>query len=225
MREDQRDRLQALLEELDIGGLPGRLFDNRFAVFREPPPENGHLVVVGHSGNLTDNEFTNMSSVTHGFQDQDFFNLNEGLQGNWGRTPLARRLVQVTEALGFQPEKSIYTNAILMCAENAAAIGRMYRTITNRPRGDLLARSMRLLVEFTLAETKPAALVTYGAEPRELVAQYLNGRDRENLGKPEEGAEWFVGTANGIEIPVLCIKHLSWHQVPQNAVNLFRAKL
>jgi hypothetical protein len=220
MREDQRERLQALLEELDIGRLPGRLFDGRFAVFSEPPPENGHLVVVGHSGNLTDQEFTNTSSVSHGFQDQDFFNLDEGLQGNWGQTPLPRRLVQITEALGFQRNRSIYTNAILMCAANAAAIGRSYREITGKPRRDLVAASMRLFVEFTLAETKPAAIVTYGAEPRELVAQYLNGV-RKNLGEPEEGAEWFVGTANGLKIPVLCIKHLSWHQVPGKAVNLF----
>jgi hypothetical protein len=161
MTPDQKAKAEKLLG--DLGPLPGRLFDNRHGIFSEACPQSGRLVMVGSHGNSTDANLTNKESLQFGFGNQDYSHIDAGLNGAWGRTQLPKRLVNVTNALGFSKDETVYTNTLLMCGENMQALRREYKRRVPRDNIDgLIAKSMSFFLDFTVAETNPAAIVVYG---------------------------------------------------------------
>jgi hypothetical protein len=158
MTPDKKAKAEKLLG--DLGPLPGRLFDNRHRIFSEACPQSGRLVMVGSHGNSTDANLTNKESLQLGFGNQDYSHIDAGLNGAWGRTQLPKRLVNVTNALGFFKDETVYTNTLLMCGENMQALRREYERRVPRDNIDgLIAKSMRFFLDFTVAETNPSAIV------------------------------------------------------------------
>lgn len=207
-------RITSLLESFELSEIRSRVFDNAYRIF-EGPAESRRLIVVGLNGNLSDSEYSNLSSVEHARKNPGFCNVTFGLTGGWGRTNLPKNLVALMDGLGYSFQSTVFTNAILMCSKSESEIRLAAREQGFFSAEEVISRSMSFFEEFTVGESRPELIVAYGNGLSDMsTANVIYRRFGVSRMCPlnhslDSDVYSFLAMINGQIVPVVCIRHMS----------------
>ncbi|MDQ9092897.1 hypothetical protein RC083_15045 [Pseudoalteromonas haloplanktis] len=138
------DKIKNKLNELGLANLNARPYDSSHSIL-EGEPSSRKLIVVGFNGSNADLEWTNISAIEHGEQKPLDSNVVNGANGGWLSTTLPKRLLSIPEELGFDINSTVFTNAILLCSENANAVKRKAVSVGFKSVNDLVEKSLDFL--------------------------------------------------------------------------------
>jgi hypothetical protein len=203
------------LNELGIENLNSRPYDCAFSVL-DQDKKHKKLVVVGFNGSDADIEWTNFSALKHGKENPEESNvLNGAKNGAWLSTTLPKRLISLPTELGFSVNSTIYTNAILLCSENANAVKKKSKDVGFSHVNKLIEKSMDFFQDITIEESSPELIICYSNSMSDLSASSII---YEKFGISEievvnENVYYktfsFISEIKGKKIPVVCIRHMS----------------
>lgn len=215
MLQKTRDTILLGLEELGLSNLPARPYDCPFELLAAPKTSK-KIIIVGFNGSLADMASTNSLSVIDGYENPSFFNVKAGMDGAWGVTHLAKRLYALPVELGFDPNDTIYTNALLMCSKNAWAVKKTAEASTLGSLSALIERSMLFFSKITVALAQPELIIAYSngktshSAARILLNSFGNGDTPDYVSvDPYYSTYGFTSTFGDSKIPVVGIRHLS----------------
>ncbi|MEG3135534.1 hypothetical protein SC206_18410 [Rouxiella sp. T17] len=202
------------LARFNLSDLPGRPYDTAFDVMAAAPTRK-RLVMMGFNGSSVDSKMTNAKSVINDHSSPYVSNVQSGTEGSWGITHLARRLQQVPSWLGYDWQDVIYTNALMMCSNNAASLKKealeFNQTIT-----DVIENSMGFFEHVTIPLCSPEVIVAYSNSLHSLSAASLLLKHFGDIStlkyshpKGYHTTFGFMATINGKKIPVICLRHMS----------------
>jgi hypothetical protein len=210
-----RDFILAALEELDISDFPARPFDCAFELLAAPASRK-RLIMVGFNGSLADAVHTNAGAVHAGYDQPSFSNVAHGLDGGWGTKTLARRLTQLPAELGFDWRDTIYTNALLLCSADAAAIQKVARQSSAASLESLTRKSMDFFQRVTVPLAEPELIVAYSnglgspSAARILWEAFGNEEPLDHVDSSSYRATYgFTATINNRKVPVVGVRHMS----------------
>ena len=202
------------LRKYGLSDLPGRPYDNSFELL-DSPPSRKKIVMVGFNGSLADVRNTNEEAIENDFHSPTSSNIQNGIEGKWGITHLAKRLQQIPGELGYDWNDTIYTNAILMCSRNAFSISKCAKE-HNILLEDLVKKSLGFFNEITMAISEPDVIVAYSnsltsLSSASLLLKYFG--DRTTLNYSQNTGYYttysFKANFNHHEVPVVCVRHMS----------------
>ncbi|WP_418608782.1 hypothetical protein ACNSN2_06050 [Pseudoalteromonas sp. US3C1013] len=202
------------LKELGIENLNSRPYDCAYSVLDKDKNEK-KLIVVGFNGSNADLEWTNLNSLEHGKENPDESNVLNGLNGAWLSTTLPKRLISLPAELGFPVNSTIYTNAILLCSENANAIKKKAKEVGFSHVNKLIEKSLDFFEDITIAESSPELIICYSNSMNDLSASSILYErfavsEIEVLNNNVYYKTFsFMSEINGEKIPVVCIRHMS----------------
>ncbi|MEB5574454.1 hypothetical protein MWR38_25400 [Klebsiella pneumoniae] len=139
----------------------------------------------------------------------------QGVQGKWGITHLAKRLQQIPSCLGYSWEDVIYTNALMMCSQNAATLRRevaCHDTTMN----EIEANSMAFFEHVTAHLSEPDLIVAYSnsllsLSAASLLLKHFGDATTLKFSQPKgyHTTFAFMANLNSRNIPVICVRHMS----------------
>ncbi len=210
---DTKELILQKLNELNLANLRARPYDCSFSLL-DSPKEEKRLIIVGFNGSLADDCWTNSTAIEHGFYNPDFFNVIEGSEGKWKAATLPNRLIEVPKELGFDPYKTIYTNAILLCSNDANGI--IERTQNEAINLDaLIENSMKFFADVTLNLSHPELIIVFGNgndkySTANILYKYFSISDIHEVESSNYYKTFsFLSKINNRKIPVVCIRHMS----------------
>lgn len=210
-----RDLILSKLEELKLSDLAARPYDCSFGLLAAPPATK-KLIMVGFNGSMADAVHTNAGAVNAGFADPTFSNLAFGLEGGWGPRTLAKRLTKLPELLGFDWQETVYTNSLLLCSADAAAISKAARLSPLGNLAELTQRSMAFFEQVTVPLCEPELIIAYSNSLRAPSAgkilwdSFGEGGSLEHVDTSAYYATYgFIALVAGRRVPVVGIRHLS----------------
>lgn len=115
-----RDFILEGLSRFDLADLPGRPYDC-FDLLAATPSRK-RLIMMGFNGSLADSCMTNRQSFCKIMNILLFQVFKKGYKENGDHSSFAKRLQQIPSCLGYSWEDVIYTNALMMCSQNAATL-------------------------------------------------------------------------------------------------------
>lgn len=208
---------QLILKELDILGLSnlnGRPFDCAHDILLKGDNER-KLVIVGLNGSNADLEWTNEKAIIDGFTHPQVSNVHQGADGLWLSKTLPNRLLNLPTELGFSIENTIYTNAILLCSKNAAAIkseAKKFGLTTN----ELVQKSLSFFENITIANSDVELIVAYSNSMNDISAasviyEQFGHKCTPYISDDRNYHKTFSFLANiaNKRIPVVCVRHMS----------------
>ncbi|WP_214505497.1 hypothetical protein [Shewanella jiangmenensis] len=207
-------KIEQKLVELGLAELNSRPYDCAHSVL-ECNASDQRLVVVGFNGSDADLEWTNLSAVQHGKANPLESNVINGAQGAWLSTTLPKRLLALPEELGFSSSSTVYTNAILLCSENAAAVKKKAKAVGFSGVDVLVDRSLDFFEQVTIAEFKPDLILAYSNSLNDLSAasvlrkRFAVGEIYQSNRSRYYNTFSFMSQIAGRRVPVVCIRHMS----------------
>ena len=202
------------LKELGIENLNSRPYDCAFSVLDQDKNDK-KLIVVGFNGSDADLEWTNLNSLEHGRENPEESNVLNGVNGAWLSTTLPKRLISLPTELGFPVNSTIYTNAILLCSENANAVKKKSKEVGFSHVNKLIEKSLDFFEDITIAESTPELIICYSNSMNDLSASSII-YERFGVSEIEVVNEHvyyktfsFISDIKGEKIPVVCIRHMS----------------
>ncbi|WP_447751839.1 hypothetical protein [Pseudomonas nicosulfuronedens] len=215
MPEATKRRILEGFERSGLSQLASRPYDCAFELLAAPR-ERKRLMVVGFNGSLADDSYTNESSITGGFESPMFSNVAHGKEGGWGKTPLAHRLTDLAEGLGFDWRDTVYTNALLMCSKDAVAAKTVAAATHHRHLDAVIAASMRYFEEVTISLCKPELIVAYSNSlanhsTARILLRAFGGDDAPayEMASGYFTMFSFMASIADQKIPVVCVRHMS----------------
>jgi len=202
------------LKELGIEHLNARPYDCAFSVLNQNKKEK-KLVVVGFNGSDADLDWTNLTSIEHGKLNPNESNVVNGVNGAWLSTTLPKRLISLPEELGFSLNSTIYTNAILLCSENANAVKKKSKAVGFLHVNELVEKSLDFFEDITISESEPDLIICYSNSLNDLSASSVIydrfGVNEINIANNHVYYKTFsfMSEIQGKKIPVVCIRHMS----------------
>lgn len=202
------------LESLGLAHLNGRPYDCAHTVL-ENKADQRKLVVVGFNGSDADLEWTNLSAIQHGESNPDWCNVSHGAKGGWLSSTLPRRLLALPESLGFDTKSTVFTNALLLCSENAHAVKKKAKKFGFSHVNQLIDTSLRFFEEITIQETMPELIIAYSNSLNDLSAAkvLLDRFGVSPISIVNDSSYYntfsFMAEICGKRIPVVCIRHMS----------------
>jgi hypothetical protein len=210
---DTKEFILQKLDELNLTDLRARPYDCTFSLL-DSPKEEKRLIIIGFNGSLADDIWTNATAIEHGFHNPNFFNVAEGIEGNWKAATLPKRLIDIPKALGFDPCKTIYTNAILLCSDNASGI--ITRAKNEAIDIDLLIEnSMKFFADVTLNISDPELIIVFGNgndkySTSNILYKYFSISEIHEVENNDYYKTFsFLSNINEKIIPIVCIRHMS----------------
>ncbi|UYP72646.1 hypothetical protein [Pantoea dispersa] len=202
------------LARFDLSNLPGRPFDNAFELLAAPPARK-RLIMLGFNGSAVDAHMSNASSIIKDYEEPDVSNVVKGTQGSWGITHLAKRLQQIPASLGYNWQDVVYTNALMMCSENAASL-KQEAIKHHQTMEELIKNSMSFFEEVTLALCHPELIIAHSnglssLSAASLLLKHFGDKDTLMYSHPKGyfTTFGFVGRFNDKSVPVVCVRHMS----------------
>ena len=208
--------MSTTLEKCGLAGLRGRPFDSAFEVFLRPPEDN-KLIIMGLNGSLADKDLTNLESVHQDAMHPTIANLDNGLKVGWGgRTTLPERLTEIPGVLGFERQGTVFTNALLMCSKDANSLKGECEKV-GISIAELERNSMKFFLKFTLRYSRPRLILAYsnswsGISATKVLYEYFKSSAEESRRcsvNKYTSYRYFKIQVEGVEIPVIGIRHLS----------------
>ena len=210
-----REDILSQLQNLGLSNLEGRPYDCSFELLAAPK-ERKRLIMVGFNGSSADKEQTNAKAIQDSFHEPQLSNIQNGLNGAWGPKTLANRLKSLTECLGFDVQSTIYTNALLLCSQNAYEIK---RAAEGKILGDLkglIDSSMKFFSEVTIPLSQPELIVAYSNGLSSLSATkiLLDTFGLKDTFHEEQSSSYyttysFLARFGDLHVPVVGIRHMS----------------
>ncbi|QJT83630.1 hypothetical protein [Kosakonia sp. MUSA4] len=218
-----RDYILTGLSRLGLANLPGRPYDCAFELLAAPPSRK-RLVMMGFNGSSADACMTNAQSVLRDHAYPLISGVQQGIQGKWGITHLAKRLQQIPGSLGYSWEDVIYTNALMMCSRNASTL-REEAQHFNMTVKEIIKSSMAFFEQVTMSLSEPEIIVAYSNSLQTLSAASLlleHFGDASTLkyshSKGYHTTFAFIAKLNGRNIPVICVRHMSRFKPEENYI-------
>jgi hypothetical protein len=210
-----RNHIIEVLNDLAIGDFAARPFDCAFELLAAPPNRK-RLIMVGFNGSLADAVHTNAGAVHAGYEQPEFSNVAYGLEGGWGPKTLARRLTKLPAALGFDWRDTLYTNALLLCSQDAASIVKVARQSSAQSLESLTRKSMSFFERVTIPLAEPELIIAYSnglGSPSAARILWEAFGDGEMLDHIDASSYWatygFTATIGERKVPVVGIRHMS----------------
>jgi len=207
-------RIHTELNRLGLDNLNSRPYDCAHSVI-EQPRINKKLIVVGFNGSDADLVWTNKKAILHGENNPNISNVIHGANGGWLSTTLPKRLLDLSEELGFVADSTIYTNAVLLCSENAHAIKKKAKAVGFCGVNELIEKSLDFFENITVKESMPDLIVAYSNSMNDISAASvlferfsvtdMSITNHSNYYKTFS----FTAEIDSRKIPVVCIRHLS----------------
>ena len=202
------------LRELGIENLNSRPYDCAFSVLNQDKNEK-KLIVVGFNGSNADLEWTNLNSLEHGRENPNESNVLNGVNGEWLSTTLPKRLFSLPTELDIPVNSTIYTNAILLCSENASTIKKKAKKVGFFDVNKLIEKSLDFFEEITVAESSPELIICYSNSMSDLSASSIlfERFAVSEIKVVNENVYYktfsFMSEIKGLKIPIVCIRHMS----------------
>lgn len=209
-----RDFILEGLTRFGLADLPGRPYDCAFDLLAATPSRK-RLIMMGFNGSRADSRMTNHQSILHDYAHPFISGVQQGVEGEWGITHLAKRLQQIPSCLGYNWEDVIYTNAFMMCSQNAASL-KKEAVCRNMTMDEIEEKSMSFFEHVTVPLSEPDLIVAYSNSLQSISAASLllkNFGDATTLkfSHPKGYHTTFAFMANicSRSIPVVCVRHMS----------------
>lgn len=204
-----------VLNETELGSLASRPYDCAFNVLAAPPAQK-RLIVMGFNGSKADLGFTNTSAIEADFKQGEVCNVELGVNGAWGSTRLAKQLDTLPGRLGFTKAETIYSNALLMCSEDAASVRKAAKETSLGSQQILTERSMRFFTDATMKLSRPELIIAYSnsllspSAASILYSAFGQGEDIDHISTGSHTATFgFTASIAGVRVPVVGIRHMS----------------
>ncbi|EPB6319200.1 hypothetical protein ACQ3LD_003137 [Cronobacter dublinensis] len=211
------------LSRLGLANLPGRPYDCAFELLAAPPSRK-RLVMVGFNGSSADACMTNAQSILQDYHYPLISGVQQGIQGKWGITHLAKRLQQIPGSLGYHWEDVIYTNALMMCSRNASTLRDEARCLGMTVK-EIIKSSMIFFEQVTMRLAEPEIIVAYSNSLQTLSAaslllEHFGDVSTLKYSHPKGYHTTFVFMTklNGRNIPVICVRHMSRFKPEENYI-------
>lgn len=212
--DETRDFILEGLARYGLADLPGRPYDSAFELIASSPIRK-RLIVMGFNGSSADSHMTNRQSIIQDHSKPFVSNVHLGTQGEWGISHLAKRLQQIPISLGYRWEDVVFTNALMMCSNNASALkqeaSRHKLTVEK-----LVKFSTRFFEDVTIPLCNPELIVAYSNSLQSLSAANILFK---HFGEPgtliytqQKGYYTtfaFSAVLNDMKVPVICVRHKS----------------
>jgi len=202
------------LANFNLSNLLGRPYDSAFELLASPPARK-RLIMIGFNGSSADAQTTNSQAVERDFERPDISNLQNGVEGRWGITHLAKRLQLIPEGLGYDWQDVVYTNALMMCSQNAASIQKEALR-QNLSVEQLVKNSMGFFENVTLQLCNPEVIIAYSNGLTSLSAASLllkhfgeAGTLKYSHPKGYYTTYAFYAKFHSQRVPVVCVRHMS----------------
>jgi hypothetical protein len=208
------NKIKNKLNELGLADLNSRPYDSSHSVL-EGEPSSRKLIVVGFNGSDADLEWTNISAIEHGEKYPLDSNVINGANGGWLSTTLPKRLLSLPEELGFDTCSTVFTNAILLCSEDANAVKNKAVSVGFKSINDLIEKSLDFFENITIAESEPDLIIAYSNSLNDLSAasilyqKFGVSEISYSNESPYYNTFSFKSKIAGKQIPVVCIRHMS----------------
>ena len=210
-----RNQILEVLEDLAIGDLAARPYDCAFELLAAPPSRK-RLIMVGFNGSLADAIHTNAGAIQAGYEEPAFSNVAHGLEGGWGPKTLARRLTELPTALRFDWRDTIYSNALLLCSQDAASIQKVAEQSAAGSLEALTRKSMEFFKRVTIPLAQPDLIIAYSnglagpSAARILWEAFGDGDELDHVDTSSYRATYgFTANIEGRKVPVVGIRHMS----------------
>lgn len=207
-------RIEKKLIDLGLAELNSRPYDCAHSVL-EGDASSRRFIIVGFNGSNADLKWTNQSSIQDGKEKPLESNVDKGASGEWVSTTLPKRLQSLPGDLGFEINSTVFTNAILLCSENAAAVKKKAKAVGFDSVGTLVDRSLDFFEMVTVAESKPELILAYSNGLTDLSAASVL-YERFGIGDIYESNSSsyyktfsFMAEISGQKVPVVCVRHMS----------------
>jgi hypothetical protein len=202
------------LADFGLSDLPGRPYDSAFELLASPP-DRKRVIMMGFNGSLVDAHITNAQSIQKDFESPTISNVQNGIEGAWGITHLAKRLQQIPVGLGYDWQDVVYTNALMMCSQNAASIQKEALR-QNLSVEQLVKNSMGFFKNVTLQLCNPEVIIAYSNGLTSLSAASLllkhfgeAGTLKYSHPKGYYTTYAFYAKFHSQRVPVVCVRHMS----------------
>lgn len=202
------------LANFGLSDLPGRPYDSSFQLLASPP-QRKRVIMMGFNGSLVDAHITNAQSIEKDFESPYISNVQNGIEGAWGITHLAKRLQQIPTGLGYDWQDVLYTNALMMCSKNAASL-KVEALAKNQSLEEITINSMRFFENVTLPLCNPEVIIAYSNGLSSLSAASLllkHFGDVSTLKYSHPKGYYttyaFYAKFHGQRVPVVCVRHMS----------------
>ena len=208
------NKIKNKLNQLGLANLNARPYDSAHSIL-EGAPSNRKLIVVGFNGSNADLEWTNISAIEHGENNPLDSNVENGANGGWLSTTLPKRLLSIPKELGFDINSTVFTNAILLCSENANAVKNKAVSVGFKSVNDLIEKSLGFFESVTVAESEPELIIAYSNSLNDLSAASILYKKfgvseiAYSNESPYYNTFSFSSKISGKYIPVVCIRHMS----------------
>lgn len=200
------------LEALGLSNLNSRPFDGLFSALLS---SSRKLVVVGFNGSDADLKWTNRTAIEYDYHNPGESNIEKGARGEWLSTTLPDRLLSLPNELGFDFHETVYTNAVLLCSENANKVKSKAKDVGFSNVGELVNRSLDFFQDITIGTNPPEVIICYSNSMSDLsAASAIYNRFGVNEISISNNSFYyktfsFMSEINGNNIPVICIRHMS----------------
>ena len=212
--EKTRDFILEGLSRFDLADLPGRPYDCAFDLLAATPSRK-RLIMMGFNGSLADSCMTNRQSILQDYAHPLLSGIQQGIQGKWGITHLAKRLQQIPCCLGYSWEDVVYTNALMMCSQNAASL-KKEAACRNMTMNEIEANSMAFFEHVTARLSEPDLIVAYSnslqsISAASLLLKHFGDASTLKFSHPKgyHTTFAFMVNLNSRNIPVICVRHMS----------------
>lgn len=202
------------LADFGLSDLPGRPYDSAFELLASPP-DRKRVIMIGFNGSLADADITNAQSIEKDFESPTISNVQNGINGAWGITHLAKRLQQIPMGLGYDWQDVLYTNALMMCSKNAASL-KAEALAKNRTLEELTKNSMAFFENVTLPLCNPEVIIAYSNGLSSLSAASLLLKHfgevstlKYSYPKGYYTTYAFYAKFRSHSVPVVCVRHMS----------------
>lgn len=209
-----RDFILEGLTRFGLADLPGRPYDCAFDLLAATPSRK-RLIMMGFNGSRADSRMTNHQSILHDYAHPFISGVQQGVEGKWGITHLAKRLQQIPSCLGYNWEDVIYTNAFMMCSQNAASL-KKEAVCRNMTMNEIEAKSMSFFEHVTVHLSEPDLIVAYSnslqsISAASLLLKHFGDATTLKFSHPKGYHTTFAFMANicSRSIPVVCVRHMS----------------
>ena len=202
------------LADFGLSDLPGRPYDSAFELLASPPVRK-RVIMMGFNGSLADAHITNAQSIEKDFESPTMSNVQNGIEGAWGITHLAKRLQQIPVGLGYDWQDVVYTNALMMCSQNAASIQKEALK-QNLSVEQLVKNSMGFFENVTLPLCKPEVIIAYSngltsLSAASLLLKHFGEASTLKYSHPKGyyTTYAFYAKFHSQRVPVVCVRHMS----------------
>lgn len=209
-----RDFILEGLSRFNLADLPGRPYDCAFDLLAATSSRK-RLIMMGFNGSLADSCMTNRQSILQDYAHPFISGIQQGVQGKWGITHLAKRLQQIPSCLGYSWQDVIYTNALMMCSQNAATL-RKEAACRDTTMNEIEANSMAFFEHVTAHLSEPDLIIAYSNSLQSLSAaslllKHFGDAATLKFSQPKgyHTTFAFMANLNRRNIPVVCVRHMS----------------